>query len=303
MDIGAIVVTYFPNEILLARLVRCIGNSVKKIYVIDNTPNESKTWLTSQWLSEFGLDICYHDLGENCGIAKAQNIGIDFAIKDCCDHVILFDQDSAPPREMIGTLANAELKLLTSGVSVGSVAPLFFDEKTKEYSPAIRHSGLMVHKVKVSPGDILPVAADHLIASGSLIRTSVLQEVGVMREELFIDWVDIEWGLRAGSFGYQHFIIPEVAMLHSIGDEFVSLGKKKVNLHSDIRNYYIVRNACYLIRDKSVNWQWRTYILFKVPKYVIFYSLTTLSLKRGKTFLLLLKACVDGFLGKLGKAF
>jgi rhamnosyltransferase len=303
MDIAAIVVTYFPNEILLVRLLRSIGDEVKKIYVIDNTPNGSKTWLNSQWLSEFGLYASYHGLGENFGIAKAQNIGIDLAVKDGCDHVILFDQDSAPPRGMINNLANTELKMLAAGLKVGSVGPLFLDEKTNGYSQAIRHSGLMVHKVKVSPDDSLPVIADHLIASGSLIRVSIFQEVGVMREELFIDWVDIEWGLRAGSFGYQHFIIPKVVMLHSIGDEFVSFGNRQINLHSDTRNYYIVRNACYLLTDSSVNWQWRASIFFKVPKYVIFYSITTPSKKRGKIFMLLLKACSDGFLGKLGKAF
>lgn len=303
MVIAAIVVTYFPNEVLLARLLRCIGDGVKKIYVIDNTPNGNKIWLSSEWFCKSDLDVDYHPLGENYGIAKAQNIGIDFAIKDGCDHVVLFDQDSAPPGGMINNLANAELKMLAAGVKVGSVGPLFLDEKTNGYSQAIRHSGFMVHKVKITPDDSLPVIADHLIASGSLIRMSILQEVGVMREELFIDWVDIEWGLRAGSFGYQHFIIPKVVMLHSIGDEFVSFGNQQINLHSDIRNYYIVRNACYLLTDSSVNWQWRASIFFKVPRCVIFYSITTLSKKRGKTFLLLLKACSDGFLGKLGKAF
>ncbi len=303
MAIAAIVVTYFPNEILLARLLRSIGNEVEKIYVIDNTPNGNQNWLTSEWLTKSDFDVGYHALGENYGIAKAQNIGIDFAIKDGCDHVILFDQDSAPPREMINRLASAELKLLDVGVKVGSVGPLFLDEKTKEYSPAVRHGGLMVHKIKVSPNESLPVVADHLIASGSLIRVSILQEVGVMREDFFIDWVDIEWGLRSGNFGCLHFIIPDVVMLHSIGDEFISLGKKKITLHNDIRNYYIVRNACYLLLNKSLNWQWRANILFKIPRYVIVYSITTTSKKRVRAFLLLMRACSDGLFGRLGKAF
>jgi rhamnosyltransferase len=300
MIIGAIIVTYFPNEILLVRLLESIGNEVKKIYIIDNTPNESKIWLTSEWLSKFNLDIYYHQLGKNCGIAKAQNIGIDFAVKDGCDHVILFDQDSSPAKEMIGKLANAELELLTSGVKVGSVGPLFFDEKINEYSKAVRHRWIMLKKNKISPGD-LPVSADYLIASGSLIRISILKEIGFFREELFIDWVDVEWGLRAGNFGCKHFIVPQALMLHSIGDEFISIGKKKINLHSDLRNFYIVRNACYLIRDKSVNWQWRANMLIKVPMYVIFYSLTTDSKKRGKAFLNLMRACLTGFFGNLGK--
>lgn len=302
MNIGAVIVTYFPNEVLFARLLLGIGDCVKKIYVIDNTPNGDKLWMASECISNLGLDIDYHSLGENFGIAKAQNIGINFSVKDGCDHVIFFDQDSSPSKEMIRKLANAERNLITNGAKVGSVGPLFFDEKTNEYSQAVRHHGLVVKKIKISPDD-LPIAADYLIASGSLIRLSVFKEIGVMREELFIDWVDIDWCLRAGSLGYEHFIIPEAVMLHSIGDKFVTFLNKKINLHDDLRNFYIVRNACYLIRDKSVKWQWRIHLLLKVPLYVIFYSLTTPSKKSGKAFLSLIRACLAGFFGKLGKVF
>lgn len=303
MIIAAIVVTYLPNELLLNRILRSICNEVKHVYVIDNTPTESVDWLSAEWLAKSGLDVGYHPLGDNFGIAKAQNVGIEFAIRDGCDHVILFDQDSAPLAGMINKLANAELKLLASGIKVGSVGPLFLDEKTNEYAPAIRHIGFMIRKIKVTPSESLPVLADYLISSGSLIRISVFQKIGVMKEELFIDWVDIEWGLRACNFCYSNFLVPEAIMLHSIGDEVTSIGNRRINLHSDIRNYYIVRNACHLLLDKSIKWQWRANIFFKIPQYVIFYSFKTLSKKRTKSFIILVRACFDGFSGRLGKAF
>lgn len=303
MIIAAIVVTYFPNEILLMRLLKCISTDVAKIYIVDNTPTEDATWLKSEWLIKSGFDIGYKSLEDNLGIAKAQNIGIDFSIQDGCDHVVFFDQDSAPPTAMLEKLIAAELKLLASGIKVGSIGPIFLDEKTKHYAPAIRHNGLFIKKIEVTPYKGNPVRSDYLISSGSLIRLSVLEEIGPMRVELFIDWVDIEWGLRAGNFGYMHFIIPDVVMLHSIGDQFTSIGKREINLHNDIRNYYIVRNACSLFLDKSINWQWRANIFLKIPLYVIFYSITALSKKRTKAFVLLLRACADGFMGRLGKAF
>jgi rhamnosyltransferase len=148
MIIGAIIVTYFPNEILLLRLLQSIGSQVKKIYIIDNTPHGDKIWLTSEWLSKLELNIDYHLLGENYGIAKAQNIGIDLAVKDGCDHVILFDQDSSPAREMIGKLAKVELKLINAGVKVGSVGPLFLDEKLRSTPGLCVTDGLWLKKLK-----------------------------------------------------------------------------------------------------------------------------------------------------------
>lgn len=303
MNIAAIVVTYFPIERSLERLLHAIGDDVQQVYVVDNTPSAEPAWLHRQWFEKLGSKAQFLPLGDNFGIAKAQNVGIRAAVDAGCDHVIFFDQDSVPPPGMIGELGTAEMELLRSGIRVGSVGPTFLDEKTEEYAPAIRHAGIIIKKIKIEPNHPSPVEADYLISSGSLIRTSVLAELGGMKEELFIDWVDIEWGLRAGGLDYSHFVIPRAIMRHSIGDEFTSIGDRKINLHSDIRNYYIVRNACFLLGESSIKWQWRANIFFKIPQYVIFYSLTALSKRKGRALLMLLRACADGFAGRLGKAF
>lgn len=298
--VGAIVVLYFPNLSLLERLLSGMQNEVDQIFVIDNTPTNAVSWLSYEWFIEKQFSVSYQSLGDNYGIAKAQNIGIGLAISNHCSHVIFFDQDSAMPPNMIKELLASE-QLLNKSVQVGSVGPLFLDEKTGEYAKAIRHGQLFINKVDISPLDTNPVRADYLISSGSLIRTQILQAIGLMREDLFIDWVDIEWGLRANSLGYSHFIIPRAIMRHSIGDDFVNVGNRKINLHSDTRNYYIVRNACHLILNSKINRNWRINIAFKIPLYVIFYTLTSTS--KIQSLKQLLRACLDGFSGKLGKAF
>lgn len=283
--------------------MKSISTDVRKIYVIDNTPNEDGNWLNSQWIFKLDFKVDYHALGANFGIAKAQNIGIELAIQDGNDHIILFDQDSNPPNEVVNNLYRAELALQNAGVNVGSVGPIFIDTKTNEYCKAIRHNGIMNYKIEISLIETSPSLTDYLISSGSLISISVLQKVGLMREEFFIDWVDIEWGLRAGRCGYKHFIIPTIVMRHSIGDKTVSLGKKKVNLHSDVRNYYIIRNGSNLMTDKSISLGWRTHIFLKIVYYIAFYSLTTFSKRKSSTFILLIRACFDGLTGRLGKTF
>jgi rhamnosyltransferase len=292
--IGAIIVLYFPSESLLERLLNSLNNEVDQIFVIDNTPAMELNWLSQEWFSSKDFDVTYKALENNYGIAKAQNIGIEHAVDNDCSHVIFFDQDSAIPPLMIKELLRYEKLLLGRSIKVGAIGPLFLDEKTGDYSKAIRHRNFLVKKVNINPNDNEPVLADYLISSGSLIQIETLNKTGLMREELFIDWVDIE-------LGYSHFIIPSAIMLHSIGDEFVTLGNKKINLHNDIRNYYIVRNACHLVLDPRVDKQWRVNMALKIPLYIIFYTLTSKSkisaLKR------LLQACLDGLIGNLGKVF
>lgn len=200
---------------------------------------------------------------------------------------------------MVADLLKAEGQLLSAGAPVAAVGPVFRDEKTGELSPAIRHRLLHVRKLKITVAQTKPTAADYLISSGSLIRTSVLRQVGTMREELFIDWVDIEWGLRARVHGLLCFMVPTVVMTHSIGDASVRVLSKRINLHNDTRNYYIVRNATYLLRMPDMGWSWRTITFFKIPQYVVFYSWH--SEHRWSSVRLLLRAVADGLRGKVGR--
>ena len=54
----------------------------------------------------------------------------------------------------------------------------------------------------------------YTISSGSLIRKEVFEEVGLMNEDLFIDFVDNELCWRAKFFGYKIFISSRAKMNH-----------------------------------------------------------------------------------------
>lgn len=297
--IAAIVILYLPTEKTLARLLQSLRGSVNTICVIDNTPTSQITWVSPAWFSQHALEVQYRSLGDNMGIAKAQNVGIELAIESGCDHIILFDQDSEASPNMVQTLLDEERLLLSQGIKVGSLGPSFIDEKTGEYAAANKQGWFFVQRTPIHFGDTKPIAVDFLIASGTLIRTQVLQEVGMMMDELFIDWVDIEWSLRAGKAQYAHFMIPKTVMRHTIGDDFVDIGVKKVNIHSDTRKYYIIRNACLLLRDSKMPIKWRLNTACKIPAYMLIYLVT--SKTKNSLLRLLMQAIKDGFSRRLGK--
>ena len=303
-QIGAIVVTYLPKEALLKRVLQSLGGQVKKIYLIDNTPQEALQnigWLDQSWLAQFGLAIDYAAQGENLGIASAQNIGIEKALADQMTDLLFFDQDSMPPQDLCQHLMYAREQLERDGVRVGAIGPLILDEKSNEPSPIIQSGKFWVYGYQPQIGIVDPIPAEYIISSGSLIAATTIKKVGPMLGKLFIDWVDVEWGQRAQKRGYQNFVLPTVAMRHSIGDDFVRLGKKVINLHSDLRNFYIVRNAAYLVLHYRFQLAWQITVLLKLPIYIFFF---TLHAKGPKivAFKVLVRAFVLGLMGKLGPA-
>lgn len=295
--IAAVIVLYHPDNYKVTKLIESIVDDVNKVILIDNsyTPSE----LNSLFFKNNFPEAIYLKLSENMGIATAQNKGIDLAKKSGCDHIIFFDQDSKPGSGMIQALFNEESFLLASGQNPGAIGPHYIDEKTNTVSKPIQFfAGAWIHKewnIKISTS----IQTDFIISSGSLIRLSVLDDVGYMRDDLFIDGVDVEWTLRAGLKGYQHFIVKSALMTHNIGDGFRSIGHLKLPFHSKIRNYYKIRNLCFLMTKKPIHWRFFVSMCSRIPLYILFFIFFSKS--KIDAIKLYLRACFSGFCGKLGK--
>lgn len=294
-SVAAVVVLYHPQPAVLARLIESVAGQVEKVFIVDNTPGRNREMPVS--LDRVECPVAYHANGMNKGLAGAQNFGIAKALEDNYTHVLLLDQDSALPEGAVDGLLSAETSLLHAGQSVAAVGPLFIDEKTGVRSRGVRGRRLRLRWFSIPPEEQNPVEADYLIASGSLIRSSVLRQVGLMRDELFIDWVDTEWAYRANSSGHKTYIVPTVVMRHSIGDTTATLMGRHLNLHSPARNYYIVRNAMYLLRDRRMGMSWRMTMIFYIPKYILVHG--WLSQNPLRSMLQMLRAVWEGLAGTM----
>ncbi len=293
--VAAVAVLYHPDKSLLERLMASIAPQVDKIFIVDNTPGSSGS--AHPACDRCARPVSYYAHGVNRGLATAQNAGIARAIREGYTHVLLLDQDSALSENALNGLLAAEQALLQSGAEVAAVGPIFIDEKTGERSRGVNHSWLRVRWFPIPVSETRPVETDYLIASGSLMRTSVLKQVGPMRDELFIDWVDTEWAYRAQSHGYKSYIVPNVVMKHSVGDGTAHFLDRHLNLHSAARNYYIVRNAVYLLRERRMSLRWRVTMLTYVPKYILVHS--WLSSHRWTSFKQMLRAIWEGSAGAM----
>ena len=84
--VAAVIVLYHPNLPLLDRLLRSVVGQVDKIFVIDNTPRLTAD--SSSFFDEYEAKIQYVPLGENTGIATAQNVGIRASMNAGYSHVL-----------------------------------------------------------------------------------------------------------------------------------------------------------------------------------------------------------------------
>jgi len=290
---AGVVVLYHPNPVGLNRLLRSLEGQLDKLYVVDNTPYEGDE---TPLLQDDGM-LSYTRLGRNEGLAAAQNIGLRLALNEQFTHVLLLDQDSELAPAAVAGLLAAERGLLDNGHRLAAVGAMYIDIKTNIPAAAHRYRPFRLEKVRVPPGSA-PIESDWLISSGSLIRCEVLREVGLMRDELFIDVVDTEWGLRARSMGFISFLVPAVTMVHSIGDDTAELFGRKLMLHNDIRSCYMIRNNAYLLREPAMGWLWRSNAPLNLLSSLI--TSTMFAEHRFRRARLLMGALMRGLRGKVG---
>jgi len=284
----AVVVTYKPDILILEKCIYSIVNQLNKIIILDNTPNGDNS--LERFKGFPNVDIIY--LGDNYGIAFAQNVGIKKALEEGTDFILLSDQDTIYPLDYVEKMLECfkEDKVAAAG-------PLFIDAHTGKVQFFVK-KGLIGFK------KIYPKTGKHevlqLITSGTIINAKFIPEIGLMKEELFIDWVDMEWCWRAVKKGYKIIGNADVVIKHFHGEKSKKFLTKNITLKSCIRNYYTIRNGIYLALHSNVLDSYRRTLLFlKTFRNIFLFSLLS------NNFLLNLKYTLKGFyhglVGKLGK--
>lgn len=289
----AIVVTYNPQPAHLLSLLQKIKSQAHFVVVVDNASREQ--------LEEpiRALGVSYLALGRNIGLAAGFNRGIAWAIAQQASHVILFDQDSLPTPSMLRQLLFAEQQILAMGLPLAALGPAYVDVKTHAMGAVIGPERWFTLR-KYKPDFAMLIEAGYLISSGQLIRLSVLQQIGLMREELFIDAVDIEWSLRARHQGLRSFVVTDAMMQHNLGDQSVQIGQTAVALHGPLRHYYIIRNALLLCRMPHIPWRWKVVDMAKTLRRFVAYFI--LCKPRWQHLKWMCRGWRDGLLGRAGPA-
>ena len=225
MFTAGVVVLYNPDPTVIQNIQSYL-TFLHILYVIDNseTPNTNIV----ERLRGLGEKIKYIAFGENRGIAYALNLGATLAIESGADWLLTMDQDSRFEKESISKLVEYCMNLRDDKVII--VAPEPIDTE------------LVYRKRKENPFTYV------VITSGSMLNLKLYQKNGPFREDFFIDFVDIEYCLRAKRNGLNVITLKGVMMEHKLGKPRKVLFFTTTN-HPPIRRYYITRNRLAVWRE------------------------------------------------------
>ncbi len=293
----AVVLTYQPDIPALEAMLERIMPQVSGIVIVDNGSGaEAQAALANVVARHSSIRAIYLDA--NLGVAAGHNRGIQAALDEDCAFVLILDQDSLPAEDMVAELAGGYRRAAESA-RVAAVGPRYVQRLTSGRACFVQLGLVGLRSLPCTDGEL--IRTDLLISSGCLIAAEALREVGLMREELFIDHVDTDWFLRARERGWTAYGVCSAAMEHRLGERTLRLwlGRwRLITLHSPLRHYYQFRNSAYLGLHSGYPLRWKTAdAMHRLGMLVVFGLLLP---DRAAHLKMMLRGIRDGVRGRLG---
>lgn len=224
ISVCGMVMLYNPDIEVITNIESYI-NQVNTLIITDNSDVKNDELISK--LNEFN-NIKFIDNSGNLGVSFALNQASELAISLGFEYLLTMDQDSKAPDDMIPNLLSRGQELK----NVGIISPLHSDRFNTH------------HKFKEPVSNLKVIKT-----SGNLINLKAYKKVGAFDENLFIDYVDIEYCYRLRQYDYKIYRINDIVLEHNEAnlDERVFLFKKYYPYnHQPFRFYYKTRNMLYL---------------------------------------------------------
>lgn len=229
----------------LRRLIKSVLKDVStqsqntyKIVVIDNASTDASIPMMESEYNEIDVIINSENLGGSGGF----NTALRYGIKENFDFVWMLDNDvEVIPGALQGLLDTMALdpKIALVGSKIlhrddpKVVVELGANINPLSTFPSPLYQNMLDTNLKARVLDV-----DYVAICSALIRMSVISTCGILDENFFLMWDDMEWGLRLRRYGYRVVAANKSAVIHP------GFTERTV---STMFTYYAWRNHLYFI--------------------------------------------------------
>lgn len=195
-----------------------------KIHVLDNGSAEHEAATIER---EFPAASVLR-LGRNLGFCEGNNVGIRRALAGGADYVLILNNDTLVPPDLISKLIGES----TSLKNVGAVSPviLYHPEREKVWYAGSFWDGRTAgfrHRLLDRPCEELkerePYPSAYACGCCLLVHSSVLLRVGLMDDRYFAYYDEADWCSRMMDAGLTCYVVPRALIYHKLSRSTPSL--------------------------------------------------------------------------------
>lgn len=240
--ITIIVALYKPTVEELENIASYV-RGCKECILMDDSEKDSEKDVLDFFEKKRIKNVVYCWNRENIGLCASVNRGMKFAYERGAEWILLMNGDSKIDNSMLNEFSDFIRKNSTEKIS--AIVPQYnYDRHPREKYCGSR-----------------PVLWANM--SGMCINKKCIEDIGFFDERLFIDGLDVEWGIRAKKAKYEMYEIGMAIMEHHPAEtkEFKIFGKIifMYGWASPVRYYYQFRSNHYMIKKyksaEALKWQ------------------------------------------------
>ncbi len=251
--IGLITITYNSADVIRGFLESTFSQTFQNfiIYIIDNNSQDNTIEILKE-NTDSRIELVKNK--ENVGVAKANNQGIELALKDNCTQVLIINNDVEFEKQLFEKMLQIQ-----KNKNCSLVVPkmMYFD--TPDYiwyagSSFIKKKGFLpIHKgIKQKDSSqfdgVYPV--EYAPTCCLLVKKEVFQDVGMMDEKYFVYFDDTDFSYRVLKDGrHKLFYFSDTKFYHKVGSLTKSVEKeKKREYRGDFFIKQNTRNHIYFLK-------------------------------------------------------
>jgi GT2 family glycosyltransferase len=184
-----------------------------KILVLDNKSTDGSV----EAIRSAFPNVQIINLTKNLGYAGNNNVGIEEAIKQGADWVLVLNEDTILDPDCLAEL----VKIGDSDPKIGIVGPMVYHHNEPD---VIQSAGGMLGKYwqsqhlgknELDQGQFQsPHHVEWISGCAILVRKAVIEQVGMLDANFFIYWEETEWCIRASRGGWKILHGPQAKLWH-----------------------------------------------------------------------------------------
>jgi GT2 family glycosyltransferase len=265
-----------------------------KIVLVDNGSEDDSVEAVKKNFPE--VDVV--ETGKNLGFAGGNNVGIEYAIKEGADYVFLVNNDTTVHPDYLKELvevAESDLKIGMTGSKIyyhGEPERIWFAGGKINW---LKNKGEHIGLDEIDKGQYDQIKeVGYLTGCALLVKREVVEKVGVLEDDYFLYYEDVDYSLRIKNTGYKVVYVPKSKIYHKVS--------RSTKPGSASYVYYHVRNGLVNARRngdifvKIAIYIFAILLFFKQIIKIMFFP------KKRDWAFAVLRGEKDFLLGRMGKA-
>jgi GT2 family glycosyltransferase len=226
-----------PDTIACLESVLALDYGAYRILVVDNGSTDGSAAAIQAHYPQVELLRLAH----NYGYAEGNNRGIRHALRTEPDYLFVLNNDTLVSSSMMREL----VQVAEEREDIGMVGPKMYCTSPPDhlfaagsyvrwgagdlwhrgmFQPAATHAGLDTAQ-----------SVDFIVGCGVLVRRRMIEQIGLLDADYYLNYEDVDWGIRAHRHGFDVLYAPQAILWHKVS---ATLG-----VASPANTYYMTRNS------------------------------------------------------------